>query len=231
MVEPRPPLVRKPPTDTGKKPMADDPIAAVVREWQGKLDEATAETDRVLGECETLRTQMTAMQASLNASSFGVGEAQGIINRITNQRDMATLKMASIVDGYRSTSLATHRAGHTGKYATCTDAHCAQARDIWMYVGEAEGLELILSHPGAFWDKTVEASMPTMAVPEDERDEEEELPEPEEPLETVPFEGPVEDDLGLAPKYQGKPLRTVIPPDPLREKDRDDPGMPKKASV
>jgi hypothetical protein len=72
-----------------------------------------------------------------------------------------------------------------------------------------------------------------MVVPEAEREEaaEEEEREPEEPLETVPFDGLPDDDLGLAPKYAGRPLRTVIPPDPLREKDRDDPGMPKKASV
>lgn len=217
------PRTSAPPTKT--------PIPDMNREYEAEIERITGEWDKTVAEAEELRQTVLTLRAQLDSRDAGSGEAAGIITRLRSERDEATRNMAEAVDALRSSSIAAHMATHKGAYGKCEDSVCGSARRFWDLVGQADGLTQTLVNPGAFWEASENRLLPVFDAEKappptpDEDLTDGELPEIE-PLETEPLTK-TDDDLELDPKYAGKRLVMVRVPDPQKEKDPDDPGMPK----
>jgi hypothetical protein len=235
----------------GKKPVVRravvlDPTAepSLVAAAEARYDSLAKQFDVLVEENAALRSQIIIMENQLVRKDVGVGEYDALVARLRQQRDAVTRAHAICVDTLRSTSVSVHSHEHRGAYDKCEQMFCRIARDQWALIGGVPGVTSAQADPATFWANREQGAIPTLTpiaplppTPADEEEDEDEDDPAESFMDYTPPPAPLElgeeipSDPDLGPAFEGKRIRRIRVAQPDKEKDRDDPGMPKKARV
>jgi hypothetical protein len=195
-------------------------------EAQKKLEKIGAELLAATEENAELVIRIRLQDEQLTRASLKTDEGGSLVARAVKGRNEMTLLLARATDALRSTSITYHRAdGHRGSHENCPDLFCRLSNDLWEEMGGINGVTTAQDNVQLWWDQREGVD-----GPEEEAPAAEETAAALEPLESGPVEK-LADDPEWDAKYAGREARRLRVPDPKKEKDTDDPGMPKRASV
>jgi len=221
MAEKNPAGPRKP--RASKPPVEQPSDAAEMAAMNERLLDENADLRKLM---EDLDQKCKLLYGELDAKAIGRGESDGIINRLTKQRNQATKDLGLAVDTLRSASISAHKAEHKGAYDKCGHALCRYSRELWENMSEGFGVGLASLNPDEYWNLTDEANLLAAVPPPVSGGT---GPAPVAPIETIEEapEAMEEVDPELAELHPGKTFRKLRVPAPDAEKDPSDPGLPK----
>jgi hypothetical protein len=202
-----------------------------------------AETEAGLERETRLQTEIKLAQDSLDKADIRAKEMDVIFKRMQKQRNELLRSHAGAVDLLRTTSISHHNVeGHRKGYTQCDNPVCVEAAKLWFTIGEGAGVELAKEDPNLWFEKRErnEAIVANFGDPgeleqgdleeeplttsfDEEEEDEDDIPAP---VGHVAQAGEL-DEIPDSPAFAGKKVRVLHD----SGRDRDDPGMPRKAKV